>query len=105
MQVLAMTVFKIRYFNNDSILFEVYNGNIACIHCGCYDGRSIEGNEYFNKAEKSTISKIQNLLTKNLANGVTTLNDNDPYLFEVCQVNNHCFKARCISGEFALKRD
>ena len=34
-------------FNNDYMLFEVYNGNIACFHCGCYSGRSIEGNEYF----------------------------------------------------------
>ena len=46
--------------NNDSMLFGVYIWNIACIHCGCYDGRSIECNEYFKKAEKSTISKIQN---------------------------------------------
>ena len=46
-------------FNNDSMLFEVYNGNIACFHGGCYGGRPIEGNEYFKKAEISTISKIQ----------------------------------------------
>ena len=47
-------------FKNDSMLFEVYNGNIACFHCGCYGGRTIEGNEYFKKAEKSTNSKIKN---------------------------------------------
>ena len=31
--------FQNTLFNNDSMLFEVYNGNIACFHCGCYDGQ------------------------------------------------------------------
>ena len=46
--------------NNDYMLFDVYNANIACFHCGCYGGLPIGGNENFKKAEKSTNSKIQN---------------------------------------------
>ena len=104
MQVLVITAFKIRYSTMILCFMKCITGIFESIHFCCYNGRSIEGNEDFINAKKSTYSKIQNKLTKTLANGVFTLNDMDSILFEACQVNNHCVEAGCNLGEFAMKR-
>ena len=93
MRVLAITAFKIRNSTTILCFLKCITVILVSFHFGCYVGRPIEGNEDLKKTKNSTTSKFQNKLSKNLANGVITLNDKDSIQFEACQVNNHCSEA------------